>query len=420
MMLSTLSRSPRTFTLVARSLSTEAISSSQSQLPPPLPPSPNKHPSSKPISRTRFDPAPRPAHPPRPQYQVLPHLPPSFGRNQFLPVADSTRALLESIVAEFNAPIRYAFAYGSGVFDQDGYKKDEKPMLDFMFAVTHAAHWHSINMNQFPSHYPLHARVLGSSFVARVEDISPGVYFNTFIPMKGVTIKYGVTTIDNMCADLLNWRTLYLAGRMHKPIRIIKDDARVRLTQQVNLTSAVRTALLTLPETFTQRELFTRVAGFSYAGDVRMSLPGENRGKVQNIVGRQTEQFKELYHRLVVALPGVHWPAHMETIQQDTSAHARAAHLRKLPSNLLKHITEQYASEVHPKEADETMYWTSLAGDEKLPQIIDHELRKIVRQSSTAQSLKGIVSAGLGKSVRYSTEKINKWWNSRNASAGSS
>jgi translocator assembly and maintenance protein 41 len=40
---------------------------------------------------------------------------------------------------------------------------------------------------------------------------------------------------------------------MHKPIRIIKDDARVRLTQQVNLTSAIRTALLTLPETFEER-----------------------------------------------------------------------------------------------------------------------------------------------------------------------
>ena len=61
------------------------------------------------------------------------------------------------------------------------------------------------------------------------------------------TIKYGVTTVDNLCSDLLNWKSLYLSGRMHKPIRIIKDDARVRLTQQVNLTSAVRTALSRSP-----------------------------------------------------------------------------------------------------------------------------------------------------------------------------
>ncbi|KAH9841627.1 mitochondrial matrix Mmp37-domain-containing protein [Rhodofomes roseus] len=418
-MLSSAARTHRSLAVSAtRSLATESVSHAH-PLPPPPPPSHAKHPSAaKPASRARLNPQPRPARPLR--HPTLAHLPPTFGRNQILPVADSTRALLENIVAQFNAPIRYAFAYGSGVFEQDGYKKEEKPMLDFMFAVTHAAHWHSINMNQFPGHYPLHARVLGSGFVSRVEEISPGVWFNTLVPMEGVTIKYGVTTVDNLCSDLLNWRTLYLAGRMHKPIRIIKDDARVRLTQQVNLTSAVRTALLTLPETFTQRELFARIAGFSYAGDVRMALPGENRDKVQNIVNHQGDQFRELYHRLVVALPGVHWPSHMESIHQDTSPHARAAHLRKLPADLLKGVTEHYASELHPKEADEAVYWTRLAGNEKLPEVIDHEIRKLVRYSSAVQTAKGLVSAGLTKGLRYSKEKVGKWWQSRSAGSGSS
>ncbi|CCM00647.1 uncharacterized protein FIBRA_02684 [Fibroporia radiculosa] len=409
-------RSPRSLSLsrVARSLSTEAVSSS-SQLPPPPPLS--KHPAAKPSPRTRLSPAPRPAHPPH--KQAFPHLPPSFGRNQILPVTDSTRALLESVVAQFNAPIRYAFAYGSGVFEQDGYNNTDKPMLDFIFAVTHPAHWHSINLNQFPGHYPLHARLLGSSFVSRVEAISPGVWFNTHVPVNGVTIKYGVTTVDNLCGDLLNWRTLYLAGRMHKPVRIIKDDARVRLTQQVNLTSAVRTALLTLPATFSQHELFTRIAGFSYAGDIRMALPGENRSKVANIVARQQDQFKELYHRLVVALPGVHWPAHLETIHQDITPHARAAHLRKLPSNLLKGVTDHYAAQLPPKEVDESVYWTRLAGDEGLPGVLDHEIRRLVRYSSAVQSAKGVVSAGLAKSARYSAEKVGKWWSSGKTGAGS-
>lgn len=179
--------------------------------------------------------------------------------------------------------------------------------------------------------------------------------------------------MDNLCSDLLNWKSLYLSGRMHKPIRIIKDDARVRLTQQVNLTSAVRTALLTLPAEFSERELFERIAGFSYGGDVRMLLPAENRGKVGNIVRKQGPQFKELYHRLVVALPGVHWPAHSETIQQDTAPQARAAHLRKLPSNLLKRVTDHYAGaeSISPKEADEAVYWAKMAGDASLPSVIE-------------------------------------------------
>ena len=175
---------------------------------------------------------------------------------------------------------------------------------------------------------------------------------------------------------------------MHKPIRIIKDDARVRLTQQVNLTSAVRTALLTLPAEFSERELFERIAGFSYGGDVRMLLPAENRGKVGNIVRKQGPQFKELYHRLVVALPGVHWPAHAEMIQQDTSPHARAAHLRKLPSNLLKHVTDHYASGsgFPSKETDESVYWSKLAGDSQLQPVIEqgqfHFLCLLLRSQS--------------------------------------
>ncbi|KAF7346337.1 Kinesin-like protein [Mycena sanguinolenta] len=413
-MLSTVVRNPNIYKIPAilvRSLTTETIPSTP-DLPPPPPPerTPPKH-------QSRLYPQPRPAvsH----QHQVLPNLPPSFGRNQLLPVSNSTRALLESIVEQFDAPIRYAFAYGSGVFEQDGYPVKESsadaPMLDFMFAVTHAAHFHSINMQQHPSHYTLHARVLGSDYVTRVQEIGPGVWFNAYVPMSGVTIKYGVTTVDNLCSDLLNWRSLYLAGRMHKPLRIIKDDARVRLTQQVNLTSAVRAALLTLPGEFSETQLFERIAGISYLGDPRMMLPAENRGKVANIVRGQAPQFKELYHRLVVGLPGVHWPAHLSTIQQDTTPHARAAHLKKLPSNLLTGVRNSYdrsgAASATPYEADESAYWVRLAGDDRLPATLGGELKRIVRYPATVQSFKGIVSAGVGKSMQYSAAKIGKWWN---------
>jgi mitochondrial translocator assembly and maintenance protein 41 len=162
-----------------RSLSIETTSSSDILHPPP----PSKLPTAKP-PRTRLSPAPRPAIPHR--HQALPRLPPTFGQNQLLSVPNSTRALLESIVADFDAPIRYAFAYGSGVFEQDGYESEKgAPMLDFIFAVTHPAHFHSINMSQHPSHYAMYARTLGSSFVSRVQEVEPGVWFNAFVKAKG-------------------------------------------------------------------------------------------------------------------------------------------------------------------------------------------------------------------------------------------
>ena len=153
---------------------------------------------------------------------------------------------------------------------------------------------------------------------------------------------------------------------MHKPIRIIKDDPRVRLAQQVNLTSAIRAALLTLPEKFTETELFERIAGISYGGDIRMLLPAENRNKVGNIVQKQGPQFKELYYRLVTGLPGVHWKNHCASIVQDTSPNARLAHLRKLPSVLLKGV----ASPPHNPE-DATEYWARLSARSDLASLIE-------------------------------------------------
>ena len=294
-------------------------------------------------------------------------------------------------------------------------------MLDFIFAVSHADHWHSINMNQNPGHYPLHARALGSSFISKVQEAGPGLWFNASVPIHGTTVKYGVVTVDTLCADLLNWRTLYLAGRMHKPIRIIKDDPRVRLTQQVNLTSAIRSALLTLPETFSQADLFTKIASISYSGDPRMLLPAENRSKVANIVSRQEEQFRELYWRLVRGLPGVQWDVSSSQVRQDTSPAARSAHLRKLPAELLARVEVRAAgSGGPPKEADEAAYWLRLAGNERLADIINGEMRSIVRYPATVQSLKGVVSAGLGKSVRYAAAKVGKWWKGRGSGSSSS
>jgi translocator assembly and maintenance protein 41 len=79
-------------------------------------------------------------------------------------------------------------------------------------------------------------------------------------------IKYGVISTDTLCEDMMDWSTLYVAGRMHKPVRIIRPDARILLANQINLVSALRVALLMLPEEFTEVELWEQIAGISYAG----------------------------------------------------------------------------------------------------------------------------------------------------------
>jgi hypothetical protein len=133
--------------------------------------------------------------------------------------------------------------------------------------------------------------------------------------------------VDDLCTDLLDWETLYVSGRMHKPVAMMQSDARVRLAQQVNLTSALRVALLLLPERFTEVELYTRIASLSYVGDFRMRVPGgENADKVRNIVLGQREQFRRLYAGLLRSLGTV------QIVERRTDRYAMTV---SLPSSFL-------------------------------------------------------------------------------------
>ena len=171
-------------------------------------------------------------------------------------------------------------------------------------------------------------------------------------------VKYGVVSINRLCEDLDNWSTLYLSGRLQKPVsdwlyclsqsqsksqsictiqvHIIKDHPQVQTSMQANLQAAVNCALLRLPSQFTDHQLFCSIAGLSYLGwccqlcwfkflhfiliqlfwncmfyntsvliectaillawlgDMRMRF-GENPNKVSNIVTPNLQHFKLLY-----------------------------------------------------------------------------------------------------------------------------
>lgn len=135
------------------------------------------------------------------------------------------------------------------------------------------------------------------------------------------------------------------------------DDARVRLANQVNLASALRTALLLLPESFTEVELFETIAGLSYRGDFRMAV-GENPLKVRNIVDAQLDPFRSLYGGLLKSFwKSVHIigetpevsstvagrePRSIRTIRQDTSARQRADTASKLPVGVRTKLLGHY------------------------------------------------------------------------------
>lgn len=381
-----------------------------------------------------------------------------FGVNQHMIINQEFKEALRQILWQFKAPIRYAFAYGSGVFTQTGaastssthpsapaaiknMQQGSGKMIDFIFGVSYSQHWHALNLGQHRDHYS-GLGSLGSYVVSQVQDrFGAGVYFNTHITVNGTLIKYGVVNLDTLCTDLTQWNTLYLAGRLHKPVKILRDHPKVRLANQMNLLSALRVALLLLPERFSEFELYSTIAGISYMGDLRMVLPAEDPGKVRNIVSGQMAHFRRLYAPLIENLPNVtfkdprcsqnDWiddPDAILSMVQDMDPVKRGNMVRRLPDSFREKVYFQYQARygIPRADFDKMMeqnidnkqdvvkrpqggpFERRIASDENLQQEVSTSIMKTIRWPSTVQTIKGPLTAGLCKSWNYIKEKREK------------
>ncbi|KAI0161101.1 mitochondrial matrix Mmp37 [Hypoxylon sp. FL1284] len=390
----------------------------------------------------------------------------NFGVNQHMIIDREFKEVLRQLLWKFRAPIRYAFAYGSGVFPQSTggaateaeikaihpkapaavqkAQEGSPKMIDFIFGVSYTQHWHSLNLMQHRDHYS-RLGSLGSGAVSWVQDKwGAGVYFNPYVTVDGVLIKYGVVNIDTLCKDLSEWDTLYLAGRLHKPVKILRDDPRVRLANQINLLSALRTALLLLPPTFTEQELYATIAGISYLGDPRMAFPTENPKKVANIVNHNMLNFRRLYAPLVESLPNVDyddpacskpdWITNTDAVlklQQDMDPVKRGNMVRRLPKAFRAKVYFEYQKKFQiprlefnkmmeeNKDEDADSFKRQQGGSfeqrvaqddpESLRQNVRGVIKKTINWPSTTQSIKGVITSGFGRSFRYMGEKMAKY-----------
>jgi translocator assembly and maintenance protein 41 len=399
-------------------------------------------------------------------FKDLPHA--NFGVNQHIPFDTEFKEVLKAVPWQFRAPIRYAFAYGSGVFPQSRASgrvptmeeiravhpkappavqraQDGTPkMIDFIFGVSHTQHWHSLNMKQHRDHYSGLAS-LGSGAVSYVQDrLGAGVYFNPYVVVNGILIKYGVVQLSTLEKDLTQWDMLYLAGRLHKPVKILRDDPKIRLANQMNLLSALRTALLLLPPNFTEEELYGTIAGISYLGDPRMALPTENPRKVKNIVGNNMPNFRRLYLPLIQTLPNVDFKDVVFSTEdwiwddtknlklaQDMDPVKRGNMVRRLPKAFRSRLYLQYQRKLaipqdefskmmEESEKEDAVAFKRREGggfERRIAQDDPAELRNYIRTvikrtiswPATTQSLKGPLTSGFSRTWRYLREKMDKY-----------
>jgi translocator assembly and maintenance protein 41 len=339
------------------------------------------------------------------------------------------RPVFYRLLSKFPQNFSFCFAYGSGVKMQLGYEETEvagqktasrnlqkRNMIDLIYCVENPKRWHSQNIEKNPTHYSA-IKVLGSDFISRYqENFGAKVFFNTLVPIEEeqIMIKYGVISTKDFITDLLDWKFLYVAGRLQKPVEIIKNpsSSKIQNALELNLQNAAHTALLLLPEKFTEYELYYTITSLSYIGDFRMIF-GENKNKVENIVRPQIENFRSLYmptlklFKNFVTCPAE--PIENGVFQQDTSPHIILHHLNQLPKWPLRNIVREWNRGKYRQDTEDVLRAISFSPDYQ--DIVRRSLVSIVWNSSIFQSLKNIPTAGFSKSIKYSIAKVKKQFN---------
>ncbi|CAB1315640.1 unnamed protein product [Coregonus sp. 'balchen'] len=288
-----------------------------------------------------------------------------------LPTLQNTSVLYRRILSQFPQDISLAFAYGSGVFKQNGTSQGQmgKNMLDFVFTVDDPVTWHTMNLMQNRRHYSV-LKFLGPRKISRIQD------------------EHGAGVTDSLIDDLLHWKTMYIAGRLHKPVKILVqgENGKMRGALVGNLKSAVTASFLMLPESFSEEDLFLQIAGLSYAGDFRMVI-GEDRSKVANIVKENVQQFRILYNSILQECPQVVYKPQQGKLEVDKSPEGQFVQLMALPRTLQQRITQL----VDPPGKN-------------------RDVEEILLQVAQDPDCGSVVQQGLLKSVSYSAKKLQKMW----------
>ena len=312
---------------------------------------------------------------------------------------------MEEIVQAFPEGTHLAFAYGSGAITQASYNyknknSNELPMLDLIFAVEDAEAWHAENKKRHPMHYTSLVDMNPKYMAWMQNKIGARVWFNTMVP-AGVTsqpdrlMKYGVIDEANLRKDLMSWdRGLYVAGRLHKPVKLIRSSPELDFLMEINRRNAAMTALALLPRKFDELELYMTIASLSYTGDPRMAI-SENPNKVANLVTPILPAYRELYKSALGSLDSgllrtVYLPTADRTVfVQDDGAAARSFLLSQLPRSIQRELPHSRAP---------------------LPSVDDtrEAVATVVARAATSQTAMGLLTAGFAKSAVYAAAKIAK------------
>ncbi|GJP36379.1 hypothetical protein CLOM_g20891 [Closterium sp. NIES-68] len=289
--------------------------------------------------------------------------------------------------------------------------------------------------------------------------VGVGVHFNPFVPHSPLNqVKYGVIATRALQTDLTSWQHLYISGRLHKPVEILIPHDTILSLQSHNLRAAAAAALLLLPHTFTEHELYEAICRISYSGDVRMAL-AEDPNKISRIVSGGFHHFRALYrsslqHFLdsgcLCSAPAELSAAGTQSdtlMEQESSTSSRRFLLQHLPMSVLASLSRHllptppylprsplashfregstsHSSKMCENPSSPTLKQPSVATSaaalsrplalstsrKMLCAELAAQLARRVRLASARQAIAGVLAAGPAHAMRYLSKKLAKAW----------
>ncbi|CAG5079668.1 Oidioi.mRNA.OKI2018_I69.PAR.g9312.t1.cds [Oikopleura dioica] len=306
--------------------------------------------------------------------------------------------------------VRTGFGYGSSVFPQKGNDGKDR-QIDMILIVDDVQEFHKTNMKINKRDYSYSMRFGGPEIVTSFNKRAAGLFFNPFVETDLGVLKYGVISTERAVDDLENWTSLYLSGRLHKPVKFCTpqhpENSALDLSQslpsiddpigralRLNLYSAIRTAIMLNLHSYhskstTLDDVLLNICKLSYTGDIR-TQGFEDQQKVNKIFEGSYDNLKQLYEPRINEMTGLEYSN--GKIDIDTSAAVITKQVENMPSAL------------YPLRIADLAPYDHIS----MKQYLSERIEEIVKSSSTSQTTFNAITAGPSKSIRYAYAKLKK------------
>ena len=299
---------------------------------------------------------------------------------------------IRNLITEFSKTIpesEVIIGYGSEVKKQtNDFGMDRQ--IDLIIGVEDTIKWHELNHELNSSNYK---SKLGYQLLPVYEKLGTKINYLSYLPFEDNMFKIGVVNTSDLIYDLVCWKNFFLAGRLQKPVEIIRTTPELDYSIQRNRFNALKVSLLALGKReATLEELFCILCSLSYIGDIRRTMHVETKHKVRNIVEGSFDELENIYIEF------------NDGYYENSYSHGISINYEKLVTEL-DTLPEPLQSKIINELLREKMDKDKLMS---LRKIILKYFTKLNFKTSIAQPLKGFALNGFSKTITYLGQKIGK------------